>query len=771
MRFRLKSLALFILCFLAHHCYAGEDPLELRIDRTPLTATNIDPGAPAVIEADSVVGQKDSQIEATGNVSLRQGDESVSADRLLYQQNTRQVDAQGSVMLMQQGSTMAGSRLQYNMGSGAGTMDQPQYSLKENGGRGSAEIVHIQDRQHYSMNNATYTTCPAGNQDWYLSVGTLDIDRDKQIGTAKSATLDFKGVPILYSPWMDFALNDQRKSGFLSPIYGTTVTGGPELTVPYYWNIAPNYDATIAPRYLAKRGMMLNDEFRYMGAGYSGMLNADVLPNDAITHTSRSRLAWQDNQNLGKDLNGYVNYTHVSDSAYFLDLGSSIADTSQVDLLQEVGLNYTPGDWTSLLRVQHYQTLQNIYTPIIQPYTLSPQLTIGTEQIHSGADVAFAGEYVDFTHPTAVNGSRMVLNPSVSYPLIRNSPFYLTPKASLHATYYALGANNVAGLPNASRVLPLFSLDSGVAFDRETNMFGGDYQQTLEPRAYYVYVPYRDQSLLPNFDSDLADFNFTQIFTENRFSGSDRIGDANQITLAATSRLVEQNTGFERLKLMMGERFSFITPRVTLPAPPATTTLATATGTGTTTTNTATNVTTTTTPSYIPATTFGRSDILLAASGQVSRAASVDSELQYDPTQSQAQLYNIAAHYHPEAGKVLNLGYRFDRNTVRQVDFSTQWPVFNRWHLLGRWNYSIQDRQNLDAIAGLEYTRACWTLRLVAQRFAIATLQTNTTFFIQLDLSDLVKVGSDPMDVLKQGITGYTNLNNGPIDKPTQAIQ
>lgn len=752
MRFRLKSLAIFLLCSIAHYSYAGEDPLELRMDQTPLTATNIDPGAPAVIEADSVAGRKDSQIEAVGNVSLRQAGESVSADRLLYQQNTRDVDARGSVVLMQEGNTLKGTRLQFNMDSSAGTMDQPQYSLKENGARGSADIAHLQDRKHYSLDNATYTTCPAGNQDWYLDVGTLDIDRDKQIGTAKSAVLDFKGVPILYSPWMNFGLNNQRKSGFLSPIYGTTVTGGPELTVPYYLNIAPNFDATIAPRYLAKRGLMLNDEFRYMGVGYSGMLNADVLPNDKITNTSRSRFAWQDNQSFGKDLNGYVNYTHVSDSAYFLDLGSSIADTSQVDLLQEIGLNYNPGDWTSTLRVQHYQVLQDPLAPVIVPYTLSPQLTVGTKQIHSGADLAFAGEYVDFTHPTQVNGSRLVLNPSVSYPLIGNSPFYLTPKVSLHGTYYALGANNTAGLPNASRVLPLFSLDSGVAFDRASNMFGGDYQQTLEPRAYYVYVPYRDQSRLPNFDSDLADFNFTQIFTENRFSGSDRIGDANQITLAATSRLVEQNTGFERLKLMLGERFSFINPRVTLPAPPATAT---------------TTTYTTTSPSLIPATTIGRSDILLAASGQVSKATSLDSELQFDPTQSQAQLYNIAAHYHPEGGKVLNLGYRFERDTVRQVDFSTQWPIFKRWHMVGRWNYSIQDSQVLDAIAGLEYTQDCWTLRIVAQRFAIATLQTNTTFFVQLDLSDLVKVGSDPMDVLTQGITGYTKLSNEPVNNPS----
>lgn len=352
-------------------------------------------------------------------------------------------------------------------------------------------------------------------------------------------------------------------------------------------------------------------------------------------------------------------------------------------------------------------------------------------------NLAFAAEYVDFNHPILVNGSRLVLNPSVSYPLLGNSAFYITPKVALHSTHYAMGANNTGAVPNAARTLPIWSVDSGVAYERESNMFGGDYLQTFEPRAFYVYVPYRDQSALPNFDSAQADFNFTQIFTENRFSGSDRIGDADQITLAVTSRLLDQNSGAERLKVMMGERFSLKAPRVNLAAPAAST---------------------------------GRSNILLAASGQMTRAWSLDSEFQYDPNQSHAQLYNIAAHYHPEAGKAFNMGYRFQRNTLRLVDFSTQWPLFSRWHMVGRWNYSLQDSRILEGIAGLEYNQSCWTLRLVAQSFATATLQTNTGFFVQLELNDLVKVGSDPLSLLKLSVPGYTKLNDKPAGKPAQVL-
>jgi LPS-assembly protein len=742
MRFCHKSLTIFVLCFLAFHADAGDEPSGAGKDHGHPAKAVADHSTPAVIDADSLVGQKDNQIEATGNAILRQDGQSVSADRLLYQQSTHEVDAQGSVVLKQNNNSVSGPRLLFNMDSSVGTMEQPQFNLYENGARGSADVLHIQDRLHFSMDNATYTTCPAGNQDWYLSVDKLDIDRERQIGTARGALLEFKGVPILYSPWMDFALNNQSKSGFLSPIYGATSTGGNELTVPYYWSIARNFDATIAPRYMAKRGLMLNNEFRYLEPGYGGVLTADVLPNDAIAHHSREFYSLSHNQALTGNLTGYLNASHVGDDAYFVDLSNSVTVTSQVNLLQEAGLNYAARGWTSNLRVQRFQTLQDPAAPIIPPYSRMPQLTVGTQHNFFGANVAFAGEYVDYTHPTLVNGSRLVLNPSVSYPLVRDAAFYVTPKMALHGTYYAMGTNNVNALPDATRILPLFSVDSGMAFERESNMFSGDYLQTLEPRAYYVYVPYRDQSALPDFDSALADFNFTQIFTENRFSGSDRIGDANQITLAATSRLLDQVSGAERLKLMLGERFSFITPKVSLPVLTAT----------------------------AADTSFGRSDILLSAAGKMSRAWSLDSEFQYDPNQSQAQLFNAAAHYRPEAGKTLNFGYRFQRNTLRQVDLSTQWPLSRQWRMLGRWNYSLQDGQILEAIAGLEYTQSCWALRFVAQRFATATLQSNTSFFVQLDLSELIRVGSDPLGVLKQSIPGYTNVSDEPANKPAQAL-
>lgn len=738
MRFRLKPIAFTLLCTFAHHASADTGLLALRMDKTFRAMPEPAQETPAFVEADHLSGKKEDRIEATGNAVLRKRGQSIRADRLLYFQDTQDLDALGSVVLEQDGNTMSGPHLKLNLDTNVGAMEQPVFYLAENGGRGAADILNIHDKQHFTLDNATYTTCPADNQDWLLKMHGLEIDRDRQIGTAHHARVEFMGVPILYSPWMDFPLNDRRKSGLLSPVFGSTTKGGKELTLPYYWNIAPNRDATIAPRVMTKRGVLLNDEFRYLEPSYSGELQVDVLPGDQLAKRSRTHIYALHNQAITGRLNGYVNLSSVSDDAYFRDLGSTVNTTSQVNLPQEIGLTYGT-DWgNAVLRMQRYQTLQDPAAPIVSPYKRLPQLAVNAQRNYAGANIAFAGEFVDFSHPVQINAKRLVINPSVSYPLVNEPAFYVTPKAALHSTYYALGTNNTAGLPNATRTLPLLSVDSGLTLERDWNLLGNDFVHTLEPRAFYVYVPYQNQDLLPNFDSAQASFDFTQMFTENRFFGSDRIGDANQVTLALTSRLLEQENGTERLRLMVGERFSFRTPKVNLVAP-----------------TTRTN----------------KSDILLAASGLVTKAWSFDSELQYDPNQVHSQRYNIAARYRSERGKSLDLGYRFDRNTLRQIDLSGQWPLASRWDAVGRLNYSLQDSKTLEAIGGVEYNQSCWTLRFVVQRFTVAAQQANTGIFLQLELNDFVSVGVDPVNVLRQNVPSYTKLNEKPANKPSSVLR
>ncbi|HEU0234288.1 MAG TPA: LPS-assembly protein LptD [Gallionella sp.] len=688
---------------------------------------------PAFIEADHLTGKKESQIEAMGNAILRKRGQSIRADRLLYFQDTQDLDAQGSVVLEQDGNTMSGPHLKLNLDTSIGTMEQPVFYLADGSGRGAADMMHIQDKQHFTLDKAIYTTCPADNQDWLVKMSGLEIDRDQQVGTAHHAWVEFMGAPILYSPWMDFPLNKNRKSGFQSPVLGNSIINGRELTLPYYWNIAPNHDATIAPRVMTNRGVLLYNEFRYLEPAYSGEMHLDVLPNDKLTKQNRRRMSLQHNQHISGGLSGSVNLNSVSDNGYFQDLAGTTELTSQTSLLQEIVLNNNAGWWDASARIQRYQSL----IPNSWTYKRLPQLTLNARQTYADTSIMFAGEFVDFAHPTLPNAKRFAINTSASYPLVNNPAFYLTPKVTLRSTYYTMGANNTGALPNASRTLPLYSVDSGVALERDWKLFGNDYLHTLEPRAFYVYVPYKNQDSLPNFDTGQAGFDFTQIFSEHRFVGNDRVGDANHITLALTSRLLEQKNGRERLNLMVGERFSFKTPQVNFGAP----------------------------------TTTNKSDILFAASGQITDTLLLGGGLQYDPNLSHTQNYNATAYYRSEVGKTINLGYRFTRSTLRQIDVSTQWPLFNRWHAMARLNYSIQDSKTLESIAGLEYNQSCWTFRLVAQRFVVAAQQANTGIFLQLELNDFVSVGDDPLLVLKKNVPSYTKLNEKPANPPSPVLR
>jgi LPS-assembly protein len=744
MRFCLYFTVIFLLCGLAFSA-CGEEKVEppLQFDPIYTSGNSSHPGqteeqTPVFISAQRMEGKKEGQIEAVGEVELRKRGQAIFADHLLYSHDSKEVTADGAVRVEQDNNIMLTPRLQLNLQSGEGDLTQPLFQLGETHARGKAENMHLANRETYLLHNVVYTTCPADRDDWLLNVRELEIDRGSKLGVAHSARVEFMGVPILYSPWMDFALSGQRKSGFLGPIFGSTVKGGTDLTLPYFVNIAPNLDATVSPRILSKRGILLNNEIRYLEPAYSGEAHVDFLSGDRLSKgDNRSRLALNHLQNFDKGLTGAINFNRVSDDAYFRDLSDAVNGTSQTNLMREGLLTYAGEGWSIATRVQSFQTLQDPAAPVIEPYRRLPQLSVGVQRTYNKFNLSLDSEYVDFSHPSLVNGQRLVFYPSVSYPLVAHPAFYLTPKLGLHTTYYSLSEHNTASLPNSSRLLPIFSFDSGMTLEREIAIAQLHYVQTLEPRAYYVYIPLRKQNQLPNFDSAQADFSFAQIFTDNRFFGSDRIGDANQITLALTSRLIAPDSGAERLRVAIGQRFSAISPQVNLITPDATT---------------------------------NKSDILFAASGQMTRSWSLDSSFQYNPNRSQSQQYMISTQYQPESGKVLNLGYRFTRNNLRQMDLSSQWPLTAHWRGIGRWNYSIQDGSILEALGGLEYNQQCWSVRMVAQRFATATQQVSTGFFIQLELNDLVAVGSDPLSVLRQSIPGYSKVNSPSLDPLVQGL-
>jgi LPS-assembly protein len=740
-----------------HGHFEQESDFRLRLggQAEPETGTGLAAaGAPAeptknrpiFIAAERLQGHPGRDIEAVGKAELANGDQFISADRMKYQETTEDAEAEGSVRVEQRGDILEGSRLKFNLGSKTGELSQPNYRLKDASSRGHAEMLRFEGENNYRLQQATYTTCPAGDDSWFIQVADMEIDNSKKTGTARGVKLTFKDVPLFYTPWMNFSYSKERKSGLLAPTYGTNVKTGLELTIPFYWNIAPNYDATISARMMSKRGVALNNEFRYLTNLSSGTVLLDVLPHDLDTGHSRWRTSFWHNQNLTNGWWSRLDYNRVSDDTYFRDLGNNLNLTSRTNLLQQAQVGYSrnlgeEGTLNVVGMAQQFQTIQDPLATIISPYKRLPQVTVtAIKPDILGADFNFFGSGTNFSHPTLVSGQRVVLFPSVSYPM-RSAFGYIIPKIGIHHTRYYLDDLNSSPGANPTRTLPLFSVDTGIAFDRSVSLRGEQFTQTLEPRLFYVYVPFRDQNNLPNFDSAKTDFSFAQMLTENRFSGSDRINDANQVTFALTSRLIEPGSGKERLRLAVGQQLSFIDRRITLDAP----------------------------------NTIGRRpDFIAAISGFLTPTITTDSSMQFDQRAFRTEVVRSGLSYRPEPGKVINVGYRFTRDVLHQVDASSQWRWTEKWQTVARINYSLQDHRILEGLAGLEYNACCWSLRFVLQHLTTATQKTTTAAFLQLELNGLMQIGSNPLQVLQRSIPGYTQTGSGgssPVEGPQSGEQ
>lgn len=709
---------------------ARKDETKLAI---PVPGTEKKKSRPIFIAADRLEGHAEQEVEAIGNAELFSGDRFVSADRMKYHQNTDVVEAEGGVRVEQRGDILKGSRLKFNLANKTGQLSDPNYRLRDASSRGDANMLLFEGENQYRLRQATYTTCPAGDDDWLLQVDDLEIDHAKKTGIARKVKLTFKDVPILYTPWMDFSFSGQRKSGLLAPVYGYSVRTGLELTVPFYWNIAPNFDATFSPRAMTRRGVALNSEFRYLGANSNGHLAGEILPNDIETQETRYHVSFGHSQTLGKGLSSRLDYNRVSDDAYFRDLGNTMNLTSRVNILQQglVAYNRNLGDNGALnvtTLVQQFQTIQDPLAAVGAPYKRLPQVTLAAHKSDVlGADFNLISSYSHFSHPILTSGHRVTFFPSVSYPM-RTAFGHITPKIGIHHTRYNLES---FGTPSQdtdpTRTLPIFSVDSGVVFDRKTEFRGEKFSQTLEPRLLYLYVPFRDQSFLPNFDSAKTDFSFAQMLSENRFSGSDRINDANQVTFALTSRLIEADTGKERLRLAIGQQLSFINRRINLDA---------------------------------PETIDRRPDLVAAVSGFITPTITTDASMQFDQSRLLADVVRSGMSYRPEPGKVVNVGYRFTRDVLHQVDASSQWRWSERWQTVARLNYSLQEQRVLAGLAGIEYNACCWSLRFVVQHLTLATQKTTTQAFVQLELNGLMQIGSNPLHVLQRSIPGYTRTGS-----------
>ncbi len=762
-------LALALSCCAA--VYAQGQGLQLRSPSEQRSKTG---ALPIILDADRIEGVAGEDTTAQGNASLRQGNLSIRADSLTYHEANEDVEALGSVRLQRNGDTLSGPSLRYSIKDATGIFEKPDFTFTPRAktgqqpvsARGQAEAMELLGENQYRIKDGFFTSCKPGDDGWLVKADELELDFTRDVGTARGASVYFEGLRVIAAPSFDFSLNNQRKSGFLPPSIGATGKSGPEFGVPYYLNLAPNYDLTLTPRYMEKRGLQLAEQFRYLQKDYNGDFNAEVLPHDRAADRGRLAMSLVHRYNRDDSLLGGLNLNKVSDDNYFRDLSTRINIASQATLPREGFLTYNgrwwdTGTYSATARVQRFQVLQDPDNPIVVPYGRTPQITLSTLRPDiGGLDFGSAAEFVDFTHPTLVNGKRSTFYPSLSLPLIRPGSF-LTPKVGVHYTYYSLDdipvvqdpnpapqpGSTMPAFPNSiSRTLPIYSIDTGLIYERETQAFGQAVMQTLEPRFYYVYIPFRDQNQIPLFDTAIADFNYAQIFSENRFSGGDRINDARQLTAAVTSRMLLPSSGQEVLRGTFGQRYYFSDQRVTL------------------------------SPTDAPRT-YSASNWLAALSGRVSQHWTIEGASEYDQRDHRTERLTLAARYRPEGLKALNLSYRYlsgDITTtgpIKQVDLSAQWPLFGRWYGVGRFNYSLADSRIIEGIGGLEYGADCWTSRVIMQRFALTAGTSSSSVFLQLELNGFSRLGSNPLEALKRNIPGYQRINAPSADrKPGDAF-
>ena len=717
---------------------------------------------PTFVEGERVSGRPDLETLLEGDAVLRRGGMVIKADQLEYDQATDLAKARGHVLINRAGNVYEGPLLELKLDTFEGFFNTPRYYFLKNDSHGEADRVDFVDEDRTVIHNATFTTCrrlpgPDWLPDWILRANTLSLDTSDDVGTAQGAVLSFKGVPLLPIPYLSFPLSDQRKSGFMPPTIGLDNVNGAEVAVPYYWNIAPNRDALLTPTVMSKRGVSLGTEFRYLEPGYSGEARLDYMPSDQLRDRDRWGLTYQHRDQINTDLtrrltDGGValslNVNRVSDDNYWRDFSRSAASLTQRLLATDANLTWNNGYFASSLRTLKWQTLQDVTAPIVPPYDRLPQLTTRYARSNvNGFDYAISADYTRFQSTSALTGQpnaeRTFSMAQVSWPWLSPAGF-ITPKLQLHATHYQFDSVYKSA-STASRVLPTFSLDSGVVFERETSYFGRGFLQTLEPRAFYVNTPYRDQSGLPNYDSGANDFNFATIYTENAFVGNDRISDSNLLTLGVTTRLLDPDTGAEAARFGVAQRLRFADQNVTLQPGD-------------------------------PKVTDRISDILLGGSINWDSKWAFDSTVQFNPSTDRSTRSTIGARYSPGNYRVVSAAYRYQRNLSEQLDVGWQWPINDlwgdrgqelgtgrgqgggRWYSVGRLNYNLNDRKLVDSIIGFEYDADCWLGRVVLERLQTSTSSATQRIMFQLEFVGFTRLGVNPLKTLKSNIPGYQYL-------------
>ncbi len=663
---------------------------ELEQDKTDLQADEAD------------ISREDTSV-FRGNVVIRRGKAQLEAERANYDYLSETLDATDSIRFTGYGLRITGTDAHADMKNNTASFNNALFYTNERA-NGTAQSIHLLDQYRLELNEATYTSCDPLDPDWQLSADKIRLDRESQQGTAKHMVLRFKDVPFFYFPYVRFPISEQRLSGFLYPTIGNSDKLGAQFQLPYYWNIAPNYDATFTPWYMSKRGTMLQTEFRYLHSINQGELRVDYLNQDKeFLDEERNAFRWQHAGHPFKNWSTQVDYSQVSDTDYLLDFGNSLDATSTTHLTQQGKLNYESANWRFTANAQGYQTLSGG-----NPYERLPQLRFTSHlpeldnRLHYGLD----GEWVQYTHDdNIVQGQRLDIYPAISLPL-RNSAGFITPKVAYRYTQYELTDVTAGSETSLNRSLPTASLDSGLFFERNTRVGNTALLQTLEPRLYYVYTPYRDQDDLPVFDTQQSRFNINEPIKPDFFDGVDRVEDANRLTALLATRYFSQTSGAELFMAGIGQTYYFDDRLVTLPGG---------------------------SPQSQP-----RSNLIAILTTRPNQNWLFHYDTEWDTETEEFFRNNVELNYRRTPQQTLRLAYRYERDVLETAEAGFDWQFTPRWRFHGREIYDLLNDRNQEAELGLRYDSCCWAVAFAAkERFVTDLDPQDRSFYLELELKGL----------------------------------
>jgi len=683
------------------------------------------PDAPIDISSDNARLGVDGNAQLSGNVRVRQGDRRIEADDVEYDAESMSFKLRGAVRYEDPVLRARGGNGEYSQAGGA-RFEGAQFEMLERPARGAARQLQLTPDGLIQLDDVSFSTCPAEEPAWQIRARRIEIDTRAREGTGRNAAIEFKGVPLLYLPYLSFPLGNQRKSGFLFPNLGQTTRSGVQATVPYYWNIAPNYDLTFMPSWYSKRGIDFAGDLRYLTQDHSGTLGFNLLPADDVAKRDRHRVRVLHRTDLWSQWRFTIDAENVSDASYFEDFGQGPQGTSTAFLERIARLSYRDENWRLRGEVQQFQTIDRALSEADRPYARVPRLVAVGNWLAGPADRISYGidaEIVKFDREVGVTGWRLDAAPTLGLDF-SGAGFYLRPSAGYRYTQYSL-TDTAAGQDDAPRrSLPFAAFDAGLVLERTAGT-RAQRRVTLEPRLLYLYTPYRDQSELPVFDTGVPDLNLVQLFGTNRYVGADRVSNANQASVGLTARLFDSRSGARFLAATIGQTFYFDPLKVSLPGEPPRRS--------------------------------NDSDLVAELALTAYKDWSLDLDMQWNPQDSAQQRSQLRLQYRPDSERVVNLGYRFQRERLEQAEASAAWPLNQRWNLFTRWTYDLQEKGSLERFAGLEYKACCWRVRAVARRFVSSrTGERDTAIYLQLELNGLASVGSSADAFIEEAIRGYS---------------